>query len=109
MVQLAKLKPSIGCFSLHPGIVNTNLANDWKASRPIFFWFAKPFFRIFMKTPKDGAQTSIYCAVSEELEKAEMSGKYFSDSAVAETKFVNEEMAEKLWEISESITSSKLA
>ena len=108
MVQLAKLKPNIGCFSLHPGVVNTNLPNVWAAnSWPVFF--AKPFLPIFLKTPKDGAQTSIYCAVSEELEKAEMSGKYFSDSAVAETKFVNEEMAEKLWEISESITSSKLA
>ena len=56
---------------------------------------------LFLKTPCQGAQTTIYCAVAEELNG--VSGKYFADCR--ETKLetaaaTDEEAAERLWNIS---------
>ena len=61
-----------------------------------------------MKTPFQGAQTSIFCALEENLEDPKFSGGYYSNCAQAKTKFVNDEMASRLWTISEEITQSKL-
>uniref|UniRef100_A0A670Z0J0 Uncharacterized protein n=1 Tax=Pseudonaja textilis TaxID=8673 RepID=A0A670Z0J0_PSETE len=51
-------------------------------------------------TPWQGAQTSIYCAVTEELET--VSGKYFSDCKPANisSQGLNDETAKKLWNVS---------
>ena len=56
------------------------------------------------QTPQQGAQTTIYCAVSEELEG--VTGKYFSDCKVANEsqKAKDDGLAKKLWEISEKYT-----
>lgn len=56
------------------------------------------------QTPEDGAQTSIYCAVSEDLEC--VTGKYFSDCKVTEEgdRAKDDAVAKKLWEISERLT-----
>lgn len=40
-------------------------------------FIAPPFYYLFWKTPKSGAQTSIKCAVDPDLEN--VTGKYFSD------------------------------
>ena len=52
------------------------------------------------KSPEQGAQTTIYCAVAEELEG--VTGKYFSDCKEKKLKKFAEddEAAEKLWRIS---------
>lgn len=44
-------------------------------ARPPYIWMVVLFKGILLKTPKAGAQTNIYCAVSEDLK--EVSGKYF--------------------------------
>ena len=56
---------------------------------------------MILKTPKEGAQTTIYCAVSEDMEG--ISGQYLSDCKIQ--KLVNpqatdEDIAERLWEVS---------
>ena len=61
-----------------------------------------------MKTPFQGAQTSLYCALEKSLDDPKFSGKYFSDCAEAPTKLVTDEMAATLWAKSEEITGSKL-
>lgn len=65
----------------------------------------KRFLTLF-QTPEEGAQTSIYLAVSEEVK--DISGKYFVDCAVQENEAnpISWDMglAAKLWEVSESIT-----
>jgi len=56
---------------------------------------------IFFKTSWQGAQTSIYCAVSEEMEG--VSGKYLADCKIQKltTEEANsDEIAEKLWRVS---------
>ena len=58
---------------------------------------------MFCKTPKQGAQTSIYCAVAKEAEG--VTGKYWADCAVkdAAKKAMIDEDCQKLWEISEKL------
>ena len=56
---------------------------------------------IFFKTCWQGAQTSIYCAVSEEMEG--VSGKYLADCKIQKltTAAANDEAAaERLWRVS---------
>ncbi|XP_047466428.1 retinol dehydrogenase 12 isoform X1 [Mugil cephalus] len=81
--------------SVHPGTVNSDLTRH-STLMAIFF----TVLSMFLKTPREGAQTSIYCAVAEELHS--ISGKHFSDCAPA---FVapqgrSEETARRLWDVS---------
>ena len=93
-------------YTLHPGAVRTELqrhAYNWPILGYVFR-FLYPLFHITWKTPSQGAQTSIYCAVAEELEG--ISGKYYEDCT--ETKLdprgEDDAVAKKLWEISEQYT-----
>ena len=52
---------------------------------------------LFFKTAREGAQTTIYCAVSEELEG--ISGKFFADCKEVKLN-VSSQDAERLWELS---------
>ncbi|XP_060589446.1 retinol dehydrogenase 11-like isoform X1 [Ruditapes philippinarum] len=89
---------------LHPGPVNTKLLHD--AFNPVL----KPLHPIaaacFVKTPEEGAQTSIYCSISKDIEG--VSGKYYVDCKEAEEQSseMSKDMgvAKKLWEISEQYT-----
>ena len=61
--------------------------------------------RTHIKTPLEGAQTTIYCAVSEEMEG--VTGKYLDNCKI--TKLENpqatdDDLAEKLWEVSAKLT-----
>lgn len=56
--------------SVHPGTVNSDLTRH-STLMTIFF----TVFAMFLKTPREGAQTSIYCALAEELHS--ISGKHF--------------------------------
>lgn len=56
---------------------------------------------MIIKTPKQGAQTTIYCAVAEELEG--VSGKYFEDCQEKELQkdyVKNKETEDRLWQVS---------
>jgi hypothetical protein len=62
-------------------------------------------FAIFVKTPKQGAQTTIYCAVSEEMEG--VTGQYLADCKITKTahpQATDDELAERLWEVSAKLT-----
>ena len=52
--------------ALHPGVVATGFAQNASGAWKWFFSLAKPF----LVTPEKGAQTSIYLAVSKEIESA---------------------------------------
>ncbi|XP_078515673.1 retinol dehydrogenase 12-like [Lissotriton helveticus] len=81
--------------ALHPGSVHSELVRH-------SFWLSTAWnlCSFFLKTPKEGAQTSIYCSVAEELDS--VSGKYFSDCSPAyvASHGRNDETAKKLWEVS---------
>ena len=64
----------------------------------------------FMKTPWEGAQTTIYCAVSEEMEG--VTGQYLADCRIKKTnnpQATDDQIAEKLWEVSAKLTKAKAA
>ena len=61
--------------------------------------------RFLAKTPWEGAQTTIYCAVSEEMEG--VTGKYLADCRIKKTnnpQATDDQVAEKLWEVSTKLT-----
>ena len=69
-----------------------------------FRFIARPILYVFFKSPKSGAQTTIYCACEPSLSKE--SGKYYSDCKEMEPSknAKDDEMAEWLWRISEKLT-----
>ena len=57
-------------YSVHPGTVNSELVRHSALMR--WIWW---IFSFFIKTPQQGAQTSLYCALTEGLEV--LSGNHF--------------------------------
>ena len=82
--------------SLHPGAVRTELGRHTIYSSAIFY----PIIWYTCKTPEQGAQTTIYCAVAEEMEG--VSGKYLADCAIKEPSkgAQDDDAARKLWDLS---------
>jgi len=78
---------------VHPGFVSTNLGRDSGL-------LAGSAFRMFGKSPKEGAETSIYVASAKDLET--VTGEYFVDKKIAHSSKASHDMdsAEKLWDLS---------
>ncbi|NXW26385.1 RDH12 dehydrogenase, partial [Phaetusa simplex] len=81
--------------ALHPGSVHSELVRHSFVMTCLW-----NIFSFFLKTPQEGAQTSVYCAVAEELDS--VTGQYFSDCQPA---YVSpwgrdDETAKKLWSVS---------
>ncbi|EDV29195.1 Retinol dehydrogenase 13 [Trichoplax sp. H2] len=105
--ELAKRLQGTGVTanSLHPGAVNTDLGRHLSVNQNGFLHaLIAPLYWLFVKTSKQGAQTSIYCAVDESLNG--VSGKYFADCREKDCAAQGRDdgAAKKLWEISEEMT-----
>ena len=81
---------------LHPGVIGTNIFR----SVPALGAMAK----LFLKSPKKGAETSIYLATSPEV--AQVTGKYFDEKRAVRSsrESYDEAVAERLWQVSEQMT-----
>ncbi|XP_011689561.1 PREDICTED: retinol dehydrogenase 12-like isoform X2 [Wasmannia auropunctata] len=91
----------INVYSLHPGFISTRVSRY--ASSTIFPCATlcyNMFAQLMYKNAEQGAQTTIYCAVDEEV--ANETGLYYSNCRVATTyrKANNHEYPEKLWNVS---------
>lgn len=64
----------------------------------------KPFLWLFTKTPKQGAQTVIYCALDATLQQE--TGKYYSncEERSPSKEAEDETTAKRLWAVSEKWT-----
>ncbi|ESO95165.1 hypothetical protein LOTGIDRAFT_189035 [Lottia gigantea] len=88
---------------LHPGTIQTELLRNLSPfiTYPLMF-----IGKFFFKNCEEGAQTTIYCAISEEIE--DVTGKYFTDCYVDEqslNKLAHDEtLTTQLWDISEKYT-----
>ena len=96
-------------YSLHPGAVSTDALRYLFQQYPILetlMSFTKPLLMLFFKNSREGAHTTICCAVEEGLEQ--FSGEYFSDCAVMAPSAVakNDSFAKTLWDF--SIQATKL-
>ncbi|XP_050437130.1 retinol dehydrogenase 12-like isoform X2 [Adelges cooleyi] len=89
----------VNVYCLHPGVINTDLG---RTVDQVFFpgtWF---LFKIFsypiMKSPEQGAQTTLHCAIDETA--GEQTGLYYSDCKVKSPsgRARDPELAKKFWE-----------
>ncbi len=83
--------------ALHPGVVSTSFgAEDPATVQRVFI----PFLRRFMKTPAQGAATSINLASAPDLEQ--VSGRYFADRKPRRSaqRSYDEAAAARLWQVS---------
>ncbi|MAL18544.1 MAG: retinol dehydrogenase [Balneola sp.] len=84
---------------LHPGVVASNFAQSGS-------WLLRTFFtigKLFMVSPKKGAQTSIYLATSDDVEN--VNGAYFkNEKAATPSKTARDaDAAAELWKMSEKL------
>ncbi|KAK5644494.1 hypothetical protein RI129_005794 [Pyrocoelia pectoralis] len=88
-------------YSLHPGIINSNL---WRHIDNSFFrgatWIFRNIAGLFIKSEKEGAQTIIYCSVDEDL--VNESGQYYAECKSIDSSNQSKDMetAKRLWDIS---------
>ena len=58
--RLSKYNPNARCVCLHPGFVRTEIPRYIVKSNSIISYSINPVSRIFGKTPREGAQTTLY-------------------------------------------------
>ncbi|ALC42025.1 CG30491, partial [Drosophila busckii] len=109
--ELAKRLEGSGVTAnaLHPGVVDTEIIRHMSFFTNFFAGlFVKPLFWPFVKTPKNGAQTTLYVALDPELEK--VTGQYFSDCAAKEVAPAGKDdtTAKWLWAVSEKWTRAQI-
>jgi retinol dehydrogenase-14 len=88
---------------LHPGVVNTAFGAE-DPSR--IFKLIVPFVRPFMKTPEQGAATSIYLASSSAVEG--ITGRYFANRKPKRSneRSYDAEAASRLWRVSAGLVGA---
>ena len=103
--RLSETKTTVNC--LHPGFVATNIINndpDASLIKRIFYKTISPF----LKNPEEGAETVLYLASSPEV--MNVTGKYFINKKNVQSSPLtyNEELAKKLWSVSEKMIKVNL-
>lgn len=85
--------------SLHPGQVNTSLYRSTFVDK-----IRSLVLYTFFKSPEEGAQTSLYLAISDECDQ--VTGKYFADCDESSMSWKAEDrgLAAELWYMSELLT-----
>lgn len=89
--ELAK-RTGLRSYALHPGVIATEIWREVPAPLRVLM-------KLFMRSPKKGAQTSIYCATADIAEN----GTYFEKSKQRHTTRLaqDEALARELWDWSE--------
>ena len=77
-------------YSLHPGVIASDI---WRRVP----WPIRPLIKLRMRTPEEGARTSLYCATSPEV--ASESGLYYENCRRKDpSKLATPALAAELWE-----------
>ena len=97
----------ISVYSLHPGVIHTNLFRQFDRTYRVLMICAWGILWPFLKSCKEGAQTTIYCSVEESI--ANETGKYYADckETTPSPQARDDLMAKKLWDLSETLVSLK--
>ena len=102
----------VSTFSVSPGVVLTNLGRYFSLSYGIKYTILRfifyPLMWYFMRTPNQGAQTTIYCAIEPSLESK--TGGFYRDckEALLLPHARNEADAQRLWDLSETLVAKWL-
>ena len=96
--ELIEQYPDLTCVSLHPGVVRTNLARSVGSC----FKCIIKCFAPCLKSPNEGAVTTLHCATTD---VSAGNGMYYKDSKIQPVKdgFVSKELQKKLWEVSMAV------
>lgn len=70
----------VSSFCLHPGVIRTELGRHVQGWFPLLGALLSLPSLLLMKTPRQGSQTSVYCAVTPGLEA--QTGRYFRSGGV---------------------------
>ncbi|CAG5136106.1 unnamed protein product [Candidula unifasciata] len=91
-------------FGVHPGACNTELLRNYPGMMGNIL---RVISRVMFKSPEDGCQTIVYCAVSDGLR--EFSGKIFSNCKALKPsdKVKDKDVAKKLWNVSAQLCGFK--
>lgn len=94
---------SVTVNAVHPGLVNSQFGKQGSGPFVALFRLAQQFSG---KTPEDGAKTSIYLALSDEVEGK--TGGYYADEKKAESSVASHDLkvSKKLWEITEKLINT---
>ena len=86
--------------ALHPGVVATAFGAEDPGPLQAFL---TPLVQRWMKTPEQGAQTSVYLASAPELEK--VTGQYFANSTPRKSskRSYSQADADRLWQVSTAL------
>ncbi|XP_072530958.1 retinol dehydrogenase 13 isoform X3 [Salminus brasiliensis] len=97
----------VTAYALHPGVIRTELGRYVEMRHPVVSTLLSIPALLLMKTPKQGAQTTIYCAITEGLENH--SGCYFSDCRLMEPALEAKDdlAAMRLWDVSAKLVGYK--
>jgi len=97
--RLLQTKSTVNC--LHPGVVNTNFAND----NALPYKIIASLIKYFGITPQEGAETILDLVNNNDIDGA--SGLYFKKCVPIKSSQVShdKELREKLWDYSEKILS----
>ena len=93
--ELAKRYPDVTSVSLHPGAVATSITR----SGGCFLNCMASCFAPCIKSPAEGAETSIHCATAD---LGSFNGMYFKNSKQEPLvdRLVSDELQERLWDVS---------
>ncbi|XP_024114184.2 retinol dehydrogenase 13 [Oryzias melastigma] len=98
--ELARRLKGLGvsAFCLHPGVIRTELGRHVESWFPLLGALLRLPALLLMKTPWQGCQTTVFCAVTPGLE--DRSGCYFSDCEEKEAapEGRDDEAARRLWD-----------
>lgn len=91
---------------MHPGLVYTDIFRHMGISN-LLRTLVQPFRYLLMKTPLEGAQTNLYCALSNQAKP----GEYHVDCrpASVQNKYAKDDrVAREWWDYSEKVINEKL-
>jgi NAD(P)-dependent dehydrogenase (short-subunit alcohol dehydrogenase family) len=96
--ELARRLPAstVTANALHPGVVRTSFGAENPAGVQRLF---SPLMRPFMKTPAQGAATSIHVASASDLET--VTGRYFANGTLKKSarRSYDQAVAAQLWQV----------
>lgn len=98
--ELARRLPAseVGAYALHPGVIASDI---WRRVP----WPVRSVMKLFMKSPEQGAATTLYCATSPDL--IDVTGGFYADCRErAPNPVATAELAAELWERSVAWTAA---
>ncbi|PFH62180.1 hypothetical protein XA68_14721 [Ophiocordyceps unilateralis] len=103
---------SIYALSVHPGLVNTAILNQFKDTYPgITGQVISYALKAMGRDAKQGAYSTLWALTASEVEEKQQNGAYYTDPAKLgkESSLVSDQqLGNDLWELSEKLISDKL-